>query len=182
MHTTFRQAWSSTAVSCLSPCFGCSPFFSLSLKFIPSRPGLSLWQVPPYTSFSPLISPIRLPPTHLPTPYHYGPACHCGRSRCYPSLSLSLWQVPLASLSFLLAFTLTLLPRLSLSPLPLSSPPTYISSCHPARAGRHGRSKVILLTFAKTDPQVIFWPFCTSRSTSCTGLSGCASPSGSMSP
>ena len=56
------------------------------------------------------------------------------------------------------------------------------SSCHPARAGRHGRSKVILLTLAKTDPQVIFWPSCTSRSSSCTGLSGCASPSGTILP
>ena len=53
-----------------------------------------------------------------------GPACHCGRSR-----------LPL--------FT----PPPSLFPSPLSPPPLpSLSSCRPARAGCHGRSKAILLT------------------------------------
>ena len=68
--------------------------------------------------------------------------------------------------------------------LPLLNYPLFSLTspcCHPARAGRHGRSKVILLTFANIDPQAIFWPSCTSRSTSGSGLSGCASPSGTIS-
>ena len=77
-----------------------------------------------------------------------------------------------------IAVVTPLLPPLAFYPASSCLSPSLLSSCHPARAGRHGRSKVILLTLANTDPQVIFWPSCTSRSTSCTGLSGCASPSG----
>ena len=58
------------------------------------RPGLSLWQVPPHqyppTPFSPLL-PFSLtcfspqPPSSYPS---FGPACHCGRSRPVPLLTL----------------------------------------------------------------------------------------------
>ena len=75
------------------------------------------------------------PASSIPTAYHFtsfyhshlllppkGPACHCGRSRLiflfYPSHhSVSLFSLSLS-----------------------------LFSCRPARAGRHGRSKVILLT------------------------------------
>ena len=118
-------------------------------SFPPLRPGLSLWQIPPLS--------------HLPTSFlfiqFFDPAYHCGRSRLphfhyLPSTSpclsllrppipshhrpgLSLWQVPPPP------FT----PSPSLFPFPLSPPPLpSLSSCRPARAGCHGRSKAILLT------------------------------------
>ena len=101
--------------------------------------------------------------------HHQGPASHCGWSR--PSLPNLLTSSisPLGSSHLPLSL-------LSLTTLSLPSLPS--PCCHPARAGRHGRSEVILLTLANTDPQAIFWPSCTSRSTSGSGLSGCASPSG----
>ena len=59
------------------------------------RPGLSLWQVPPisflflfHTSpFSLSYRPLSLSSTSptLISPYPIGPACHCGRSRLFPS-------------------------------------------------------------------------------------------------
>ena len=87
------------------------------------RPGLSLWQVPPFLylphtflspSYRPGLSLWQVPPilsSTLSTPFSHpsiGPACHCGRSRLFPSSSfstppssslsyrpgLSLWQVP----------------------------------------------------------------------------------------
>ena len=89
-----------------------SPHLSLS------RPGLSLWQVPPISflhlphtfpspSYRPGLSLWQVPPISFSLSL-IGPACHCGRSRLSPlsifftflplSLSyrpgLSLWQVP----------------------------------------------------------------------------------------
>ena len=60
----------------------------------PLRPGLSLWQVPPHqyppTPFSPVLpTPLTCfsphPPSSSPL---FGPACHCGRSRLPPLLTL----------------------------------------------------------------------------------------------
>ena len=158
------------------------------------RPGLSLWQVPPHqyppTPFSPLL-PSSLtcfspqPPSSYPS---FGPACHCGRSRLVPLLTLlaplPFWIphsilchsfgpachcgrprllhshcLPLQFLLSLSSFTPSKSPAchcgrsrliflfypshhsVSHSSLSLS-----LFSCRPARAGRHGRSKVILLT------------------------------------
>ena len=93
-------------------------FFHLIPLFPHSRPGLSLWQVPPISLL--YLPHILLPPFYRPglslwqvPPISFslsliGPACHCGRSRLSPlsifftflplSLSyrpgLSLWQVP----------------------------------------------------------------------------------------
>ena len=125
------------------------------------RPGLSLWQVPPDqyppTPFSPLL-PSSLtcfspqPPSSYPS---FGPACHCGRSRLVPLLTLlaplPLW-IPHSILFQLLlslsSFTPSKSPachcgrsRLtflfypshhSISPSSLS---LSLFSCRPARAG-----------------------------------------------
>ena len=59
--------------SCLSPSIFSISLLPLTLSY---RPGLSLWQVPPFhppSSLSPSFYPFPLPPI--------GPACHCGRSR-----------------------------------------------------------------------------------------------------
>ena len=81
------------------------------------------------------------------------PACHCGRSRLIPLFYPSHHSV-------------------SLSSLPLS-----LFSCRPARAGRHGRSKVILLTLChveSTSDSVGHAQALQDEATS-TGESGCAS-------
>ena len=110
------------------------------------RPGLSLWQVPP------------IPSSTLSTPFSppfIGPACHCGRSRLFPSSSfstppssslsyrpsLSLWQVP--PFSFYLLYisssshsplTLSYRPGLSLWQVPPFHPPSSLSpSFYPFR-------------------------------------------------
>ena len=57
----------------LSPSIFSTSLLPLTLSY---RPGLSLWQVPPFhppSSLSPFFYPFPLPPI--------GPACHCGRSR-----------------------------------------------------------------------------------------------------
>ena len=82
------------------------PSSSPPLSSPPLRPGLSLWQVPPEqyppTPFSPLLpSPLTCffpqPPLSYPSS---GPACHCGRSRLVPLLTL-LAPLPFNTLSFL---------------------------------------------------------------------------------
>ena len=90
-----------------------TPFFSSH-----SRPGLSLWQVPPISLlylphiflspfYRPGLSLWQVPPISFSLSL-IGPACHCGRSRLSPSSifstflplslshrpGLSLWQVP----------------------------------------------------------------------------------------
>ena len=121
-------------------------------------------------------SPLSLPPSPF-TFFHLciGPACHCGRSRPIsplippsthttsthpqPRPGLSLWQVPprpshffpyltsiyYSSLRPCLPISQVSLILSSPSPLPLLH--SLFSCCHPARVGRHGRSKVILPTF-----------------------------------
>ena len=170
------------------------PSSSPPLSSPPLRPGLSLWQVPPEqyppTPFSPLLpSPLTCFFPQRPLSYpSSGPACHCGRSRLVPLLTLlaplPFW-IPHSILchsfgpachcgwprlphSHCLPFQLLL--SLS-SSTPSKSPachcgrsrltflfypshhsvsPSSLSlslfSCRPTRAGRHGRSKVILLT------------------------------------
>ena len=106
------------------------------------------------------------PASSVPTAYHFtsfyhshlllplkSPACHCGRSRLicffYPThLSVSLFS-------------------LSLSPF----------SCRPARAGRHGRSKVILLTLchAESTSDSVGHVQAPHDEAASTGESGCAS-------
>ena len=70
------------------------PFTQLSSTILtPPRPGLSLWQVPPYPSHSHFFTPFfflawpglslwQVPPLLHPLLFFsHGPACHCGRSR-----------------------------------------------------------------------------------------------------
>ena len=93
------------------------------------RPGLSLWQVPPisflflfHTSpFSLSYRPLSLSSTSptLISPYPIGPACHCGRSRLFPSPP-SPHLPPLFSLSYR--------PGLSLWQVPPFLPPSSLSS------------------------------------------------------
>ena len=103
---------------CLDPFFHFQKFFHLIPLFSQSRPGLSLWQVPPISLLYPphiFLSPFYRPGLSLwqvpPISFSLsliGPACHCGRSRLSPSSifstffplslsyrpGLSLWQVP----------------------------------------------------------------------------------------
>ena len=102
------------------------PIFIPTLVFPLLRPGLSLWQVPPHqyppTPFSPLL-PSSLtcfspqPPSSYPS---FGPACHCGRSRLVPLLTL------LAPLPFWIPHSILVIPsaRLAIVAGPASPIPT----------------------------------------------------------
>ena len=184
-----------------------------------------MWQVPPHqyppTPFSPFL-PSSLtcfspqPASSYPS---FGPACHCGRSRLVPLLTLlallPFWIphsilchsfgpachcgrprlphshcLPLQLLLSLSSFTPSKSPachcgRSRLIPLfypshhsvSLSSLSLSLFSCRPARAGRHGRSKVILLTLChveSTSDSVGHAQALQDEATS-TGESGCAS-------
>ena len=118
------------------------------------RPGLSLWQVPP--SLFPLSSHLLPPFPSLQARLGLvaGPPCSFSSvpppSFLAPRPGLSLWQVSPSTLFFTPFHSSNCLSCFYRSRL--LSPP--VSSCHPARAGRHGRSKEILL------------PLCQDRSTS----------------
>ena len=170
----------------LPPASPRTPPSSYLLPPYPSfRPGLSLWQVPPDLPFnspstSTFLDPhlqyfvfalarlviVAGPASFIPTAYHLtsfyyshlllplkGPACHCGRSRLISSFYPSHLPV-------------------SHSPLPLS-----LSSCRPARAGRHGRSKVILLTLChpESTSDSVRQEQAPQDEAASTGESGCAS-------
>ena len=87
----------------------------------------------------------------------FGPACHCGRFRLLHPHYFTLYLLPpLPSCHSVFEARLVIVagpawsspstsPPCLFSLLSLSSPLLSLSSCCPARAGRHGRSKVIFL-------------------------------------
>ena len=133
VRTTFQQIWSSPTYCCWSPCRQLSypvdlpgrlPSFFPPPGFFSFRQGLPLLQVPPpphltFSSPRPGL-PLWLVPPPLP-------------SSLPPRPGLSLWQVP-PWFHPALTWPFPLLDYLH--PSSLLPPPC----CHPARAGRHGRS------------------------------------------
>ena len=135
--------------------YPCPPF--LSPSFTSPQARLVIVAGPaPYPSYPPLL-PILLQVIPQPRP------------------GLSLWQVPpcpsplssyLASIYYSLSEALLVNVAGLASPLLSLSYSLSISCCHPARAGRHGRSKVILLTLCHHDPQVMLMATRSTRTTS----------------
>ena len=109
------------------------------------------------------------PASSIPPAYHFNSFYH---SHLLPLLKARL--VIVAGLAWSSSST----PLITLFPTPLF---LSLSSLAALRApAAMGDRKWSCWRSSRYDPQVILLDFCTSRSTCCSGLSGCASPSGTM--
>ena len=140
---------------CLDPFFHFQKFFHLIPLFSHSRPGLSLWQVPPISLlylphiflspfYRPGLSLWQVPPISFSLSL-IGPACHCGRSRLSPSSIFSTF-LPL-SLSLIGPACHCGRSRLFFPPLFLPHPPRpFLSLSSIGPACHCGRSRQFLIS------------------------------------